>query len=301
MAMPRKVLMPLPGRGFDPTETGAPWKALTDAGVEVVFATPKGRACDVPEADPWMLEEGAVTLGAFGPLLIADANGRAAYRAMAASARFQDPIAYDEIEPADFAGLVLPGGHARPMRTYLDSATLQAKVSEFFERQMPIGAICHGVLLAARCRRADGRSVLDGYRTTALTRQMELLAWDLTKGIPWVGDYYRTYPATTVEEEVTAALGPSGRFHTGPQLPAGLAVPALANIGALFANAGFLDLFKAGFLRDNPGWDVPAFTVCHADHYLSARWPGDAFTFAKRFLALLDTRRCDPAWTSSAS
>ena len=36
-----------------------------------------------------------------------------------------------------------------------------------------------------------------------------------------------------------------------------------------------------------------------------ARWPGDAFTFGKRFLALLKATRPDPAsrppWTSSAS
>ena len=41
------------------------------------------------------------------------------------------------------------------------------------------GAICHGVLLAARSSLHSGKSVLYGKKTTALTKQMELIAWRL--------------------------------------------------------------------------------------------------------------------------
>jgi putative intracellular protease/amidase len=98
------------------------------------------------------------------------------------------------------------------MKEYLESGELQAKVAAFFALRKPIGAICHGVLLAARCRRADGRSVLEGYRTTALTEQMELFAWNLTKA--YVGDYYRTYPKT-LQREVTELIR-QGVFDPGP-------------------------------------------------------------------------------------
>ena len=288
-ARPPRVLMPLPRRGFDPTETDAPWKMLKAEGVDVVFATPDGQP---GEADPWMLAGGVDVLGPFGPFLIADANGRAAYRKMALSPEFQAPISYADIEPDTdtFDGLVLPGGHAQGMKEYLDSGELQAKVAAFFELRKPIGAICHGVLLAARCRRADGRSVLEGYRTTALTEQMELFAWNLTKA--HVGDYYRTYPKT-LQREVTELIG-QGVFDPGPQLPAALGVPAA--LGALRALIGNTEtsntLLKTGVFRDRPDFDGPAYTVCHGDHYLSARWPGDAFTFGKRFLALLRGGRC---------
>ena len=36
------ILMPLPNRDFDPTETGVPWRVLTGLGHRIVFATPDG-------------------------------------------------------------------------------------------------------------------------------------------------------------------------------------------------------------------------------------------------------------------
>ena len=273
----KRVLMPLPSRDFDPTESGAPWRVLVDGNVQVVFATPDGRA---GQADPWMLGEGRVRLGPFGPVLIADPNGRAAYGRIAASSAFQHPIRYADIAADEFDGLVLPGGHAPGMKEYLESRELQARVGPFFAARKPIGAICHGVVLAARCQR-EGRSVLDGYDTTALTARMEMFAWNLTKHVPAVGDYYRTYPET-VQEEVTRAVG-TGRFLTGPEV-ASSEFPALRPTPA--HRRAFLK--KIGLLRDRPNDDTPAFTVEHDGHYVSARWPGDAFTFARRFLAILN-------------
>ena len=56
------------------------------------------------------------------------------------------------------------------MREYLQSARLHEVVAEAFRRGMPVAAICHGVLLAARSiDPATGRSVLYGRRTTSLT------------------------------------------------------------------------------------------------------------------------------------
>jgi hypothetical protein len=99
------------------------------------------------------------------------------------------------------------------MREYLESNGLQSIVARFFARNQPVGAICHGVLLAARSRGAKGRSVLYGKRTTALTKFMELTAWALTR--LYLGDYYRTY-STTVEDEVRAALAAPEHFIRGP-------------------------------------------------------------------------------------
>src|SRR5438045_8840077 len=50
-----------------------------------------------------------------------------------------------------FDALLLPGGHrARGMREYLESEILQRHVASFFDKEKPVAAICHGVLLAAR-------------------------------------------------------------------------------------------------------------------------------------------------------
>jgi protease I len=244
------VLMPLPTRDFDPTESGVPWKVLTESGHEVVFATPQG---ELGCADERMLTGEGLSI--WKPILIADGNGRRAYREMAATASFQRPLAYADLATTRFDALILPGGHAPGMKEYLESPILQSLVAASFGADKPVGAICHGVLLAARSRRADGISVLHGRRTTALTRQLELTGWALT--VLWLGNYYRTYPKT-VQAEVTEALARPADFVTGPLSTS----------------------------RDGPSRRGPGFTL-RDGNYLSARWPGDAHRFGHDFAAML--------------
>ncbi|SPE26230.1 DJ-1/PfpI family protein [Burkholderiales bacterium] len=244
------VLIPIPSRDFDPTEAAVPWKILTEAGHDVIFATPDGQP---GRADERMLTGRG--LGVLKAVLIADANGRRAYQEMAASRAFQHPRRHVDLRIEDFDALVLPGGHAPGMRAYLESPVLQTLVTAVFGQGRPVGAICHGVLLAARSRAADGRSVLFGRKTTALTRQLELTAWALTA--LWLGSYYRTYP-TPVQDEVSQALASPSDFLAGP----------------------------IAITRDAPARLGPGFTV-RDGRYLSARWPGDAHRFASEFAAML--------------
>ena len=247
------VLIPLPDRDFDPTEAAVPWLALTRRGHQVRFATPSGRAA---EADPRMLR--GTGLGLWKKLLMADRRGRSAYEAMSACDDFRRPRSYQNAGAEECDGIILPGGHAPGMRQYLESESVQAMVARAFERNIPVGAICHGVLVAARTRSAAGRSVLHGRKTTALTRVLELSGWILTS--LWLGDYYRTYPLP-VETEVKAALAAPGDFVAGP--------PAV--------------------LRDDPGHLRRGFAV-RDGNYVSARWPGDAHRFAAEFVSLLEER-----------
>jgi protease I len=244
------LLIPIPAKDFDPTETAIPWKVLTALGHTVKFATPNGQ--------PGAADERMLTgrgLGVLAPLLIADANGREAYAQMSLSAAFLKPRRHAEQRIEDFDGLLLPGGHAAGMRPYLESRELQALVAAAFAQGKPVGAICHGVVLASRARKADGKSVLHGRRTTALTKQMELSAWALTA--LWLGRYYRTYPIT-VQAEVSAALARPEDFIVGPM----------------------------STKRDTPTQLDIGFTV-RDGNYLSARWPGDAHRFANEFSAML--------------
>lgn len=248
------VLMALSERDFDPTEAAIPWKILKSAGVAVHFATTYGErgACD-----PRMISgEG---LGIWRRLLVARGDARDAYVQMTCDRRFQKPLSFEELGEAEFHemdGLILPGGHAEGMIPYLESRTLQDFIAGFFATNKPVGAICHGVLAAARARNSDtGLSVLHGRKTTALLKGQEMLAWRLTKRR--LGDYYRTYP-TPVQEEVMAALASRDDFIEGPR-PMRRDTP---------------DKLERGFaLRDG--------------QYLSARWPGDVYKFATDFLNML--------------
>lgn len=244
-----RVLMPLPDLDFDVTEVAVPWRMLTEAGHEVCFATEFGGAA--PAADQRLLD--GVLFGRLG----AAPEAAGFYRQLTAARGFQSPVAWGEIEPGSFDGLVLAGGHAPGMRQYLGSAVLREKVGQFWALGRPVGAICHGVLVLARTvDPATGQSVLYGRTTTCLPKYMERNAFLLTA---WrLGRYYRTYPEY-VQDEVVAALSDPGHFQLGPRV-----------------------MTARGTATD----DGPAFVV-EDDSYVSARWPGDAYLFARRFIAKL--------------
>lgn len=244
-----RVLVALPDRDFDVTEVAVPWHVLTRAGHDVVFATELGAR---PAADGRLL---AGVL--FGQLGAAD-DARACYRKLEENASFRWPTTWEALDPGAFDALLLPGGHAPGMRPSLGSAPLQAKVAAFWATGWPVGAICHGVRRLARAKDpATGRSVLAHSRTTCLPAYMERTAHFLTA---WkLGRSYRTSPAY-VEDEVRAALAdPARPFVRGPRT-----------------------LVARGTEAD----DGPA-RVVDDGRYVSARWPGDAWLFARTLVAKL--------------
>jgi putative intracellular protease/amidase len=247
--MARRILLPLPDTDFDVTEVAVPWKLLTRAGHEVVFATEKGGAA--PACDPLLLT--GVVFGKLG----AEPEPIAFYKEMEQSREFKSPVAWSAVRAEDFDALELPGGHAQGMKQYLDAKDVQRLTVEMWNLGRPVAAICHGVLVMARSvDPKTGKSVLAGRRSTCLPSYMERAAYFSTF---WkLGRYYRTYDAY-VQEEVEAALGDQGKFERGP-----------------------FELSKRGTETD----DAPAFVV-EDGQYVSARWPGDAYLFAKKLLARL--------------
>jgi len=247
--MTARVLVPLPDHDFDVTEVAVPWKLLTEAGHEVVFATEKGKK---PSADPRLLT--GVLFGRLG----AEAEAKAFYRELEEAPAFTRPILWSDIDPDACGAMLLPGGHAPGMRQYLEGETLFDRVAAFAKTGKPLGAICHGVIVLARAKdSATQKSILASRRTTCLPKYMEKTAWMLTG---WkLGSYYRTYPEY-VEDEVKRALDDAEKqFERGPRV-----------------------LTKKG-TRDD---DSAAFVV-EDGSYVSARWPGDAYLFAKKVIARL--------------
>ncbi len=240
------VLFPLPDHDFDITEVAVPWKLLTEAGHQVMFATEAGAT---PACDPLLIT--GVVFGALG----ARPEPIGFYRQMQEAPSFVSPARWSEIDPAKFDALFLAGGHAQGMRQYLGSETVQKLTAAFFATTKPIGAICHGVLVAARSQR-DGKSVLHGVRTTCLPKYMERSAYFATF---WRrGKYYRTYPAY-VEDEVRGALAKPDDFERGPKT-----------------------LSKRGTRDDH----AHAFVV-EDGRYVSGRWPGDAYLIANKLIERL--------------
>jgi putative intracellular protease/amidase len=281
------ALIPLPHTDFDPSEVAVPWRVLTQAGHRVVFATPDGQAAS---ADPIMLSgtgldlwgwiPGLRRLPLFGLILRANRDARRDYQRLLQDQAFRSPLRWDAIDGAAYDGLLLPGGHrAQGMRIYLESEQLKTLIAAFFAENKPVAAICHGVLLVARSRRADGRSVLYERCTTGLTWALEKSAWSLTRITRfWDPHYYRTYreesgqPAgyMSVQQEVTRVLADPADFLDVPK-----GTPHYARK-------------TSGLVRDSDSDDTPAFVV-RDGNYLSARWPGDVHRFAREFAEMVAT------------
>ncbi|WP_347906069.1 DJ-1/PfpI family protein [Pseudomonas purpurea] len=248
------ILILLPTADYDPTESSVPWQALRQAGIDLRFATPEGLPA---YADSRLVSIG---FGLLNPLLMTRKADLERYAAMTEDPAFQAPLAYSEVNPEEFDGLLIPGGHARGMRSLLESGLAQRIALHCFDADKPVAAVCHGVLLLARTWQPDsGFSVLHGRKVTALVANtMELPAWLVTA--PWLGRYYRTYPQT-VQAEVTAALARPTDFLPGPLFP----------------------------VRDTPETPQHGFVV-RDGNLLTARWPGDCHRFAAQWVELLKQR-----------
>jgi putative intracellular protease/amidase len=201
---------------------------------------------------------------------------------LATDEAFGTPLHWGAARRGAYDALVLPGGHrARGMRPYLESPEVQQMAVDSFRNGKPVGAICHGVLVAARAvDPVTGHSVLYGRRTTALTWALEQKAWGVARYTRfWDPNYYRTYVEEpgqrwgflSVQQEVTRALADP---------------------------ADFADVEKdtpdrrrktSGRHRDTTTDSRAAFVV-RDGAYVSARWPGDAHTFARTFAEVLSGR-----------
>jgi putative intracellular protease/amidase len=167
------------------------------------------------------------------------------------------------------------------MRAYLESPEVQQMAIDAFRADKPVGAICHGVLVAARAvDPVTERSVLHGRRTTALTWALERKAWGIARYTRfWDSNYYRTYVEErgqrwgymSVQQEVTRALADPVDF--------------------VDVEKGSPDWRRksSGRARDSRDDERPAFVVRDGS-YVSARWPGDAHAFARTLAAVLTER-----------
>ena len=196
---------------------------------------------------------------------------------------FAAPLHWGAARRSAYDALVLPGGHrARGMRPYLESPEVQQMAIDAFRAEKPVGAICHGVLVAARAvDPVTERSVLYGRRTTAL---------DLGAGRQGMGHRPLTRGSGTA-----TTTGPTWRSRGSA---GGTCRCSRRSRGRWPIPADFADVEKgspdwrrkaSGRARDTLTDERPAFVVRDGS-YVSARWPGDAHTFARTFAAVLAER-----------
>lgn len=177
--------------GFWAEEAVAPYKAFTEAGYEVVVATPGGV---LPTVDPASLapeanggQEGADAVAA----------------ALQSMAPLRSPLKLEQIALDGYAAVFYPGGHG-PMEDLAVNEDSARLLTETLESGKPLGVVCHAPAALLAAGRPDGGSPFAGYRLTAFTNAEEAQAgladkakWllqdrlvelgaDFREGEPWV-------------------------------------------------------------------------------------------------------------------
>ncbi|PRY39829.1 type 1 glutamine amidotransferase domain-containing protein [Umezawaea tangerina] len=157
--------------GYWAEELAAPHEKFVRAGYTVDFASPGGVAqpLDRHSADPEVagpdcahyVEHAERALREFGPLL-----------------------KLEEVDVADYAAIVLPGGHGPVVDLYRD-ADLGRLLTAADSSGKLIGAVCHGPAALLSAVDQDGRWVFAGRRMAAFTDEEEQL-FGTAEGAPWL-------------------------------------------------------------------------------------------------------------------
>ncbi|MDQ1829219.1 type 1 glutamine amidotransferase domain-containing protein [Massilia scottii] len=178
--------------GFYLNELAQPLKLLLDAGHEVTFATPTGKAptVDATSLDPMYFQGDAAQLKQHQDL-IAKLDITSSQRSPVISLARVEQIGY-----ARYDAVYVPGGHA-PMQDLIRSAALGRLLTHFHQAGKTTALVCHGpaALLSAlnKPESAIGRMeqgskatppgwIYAGYRMTVISNQEEALAKAALKG-----------------------------------------------------------------------------------------------------------------------
>lgn len=146
--------------GFWAEEFVAPYDAFTEAGHEVVVATPGGV---VPVVD-----EGSLSAEMNGGKENADAIAEK----VRSNPALKQPISLDAVDLDDYIAVFYPGGHG-PMEDLAVDPTSGALLNDVIDSGKPLGVVCHAPAAFLAAKRADGSPTFTGYQVTGFSNAEE--------------------------------------------------------------------------------------------------------------------------------
>lgn len=156
--------------GFWVEEFAAPYYVLSDAGADIILASPEGGE---PPIDPSSEAPGAQT----------EATER--YNA---DTELQEMLRYtkklEEVSANDFDAVFYPGGHG-PLWDLTENRDSIRLLEAFAEQQKPIAAVCHAPAVFAHVKGPDGAPLVKGKNVTGFTNSEEE-AVKLTEVVPFL-------------------------------------------------------------------------------------------------------------------
>jgi putative intracellular protease/amidase len=133
--------------GFWAEEFVTPHRALTQAGVDVTIATPAGR--------PAPVDEGSLTPEVNG----GDADKVAELRAYLGqvAGQLRSPARLQDIYPAEFDGVVVPGGHGPMQDLAVDPDLARILATMLPDPSKIVASLCHGLRASSEQARPTTR------------------------------------------------------------------------------------------------------------------------------------------------
>ena len=153
--------------GFWIEEFAAPYYALTDKGVDVTLASPKGGQ---PPIDPKSSEPG------FSTPATERFNGDSALKE-----KLSATAVLSTVKSADFDAVFYPGGHG-PLWDLATNADSLRLIAEFISANKVVAAVCHAPVVLINAVH-DGKPLVNGKRVTGFSNTEEE-AVQLTKVVP---------------------------------------------------------------------------------------------------------------------
>ncbi len=125
------------------------------SGKRIAFLVAQEGVEEVELTEPWE----AVERAGAEPQLIAPQEGEVqAFNHLEKGSKFAVDRTLEQAEPADYDGVVLPGGVANPdqLRTQKDAIRF---LQDFFAQGKPVGVICHGPWTLVEADLVRGRTI----------------------------------------------------------------------------------------------------------------------------------------------
>lgn len=185
--------------GFFLSEASHPWKAFTQAGYDVVFASPDGGLAPI---DPKSLNRDDPANAAFLDELPVEGDA-------------MPTVKVGDLSSAKLAAVFVAGGHGT-MWDLPDDAPLQRLLAETYEGGGVVAAVCHGPAALVNVKLSDGTHLVNGKQVAAFTNAEED-AVGLTDTMPFLLEtLLKERGAEFVEgEKFKANIVTSGRLVTG--------------------------------------------------------------------------------------
>ncbi|MEK6625944.1 MAG: type 1 glutamine amidotransferase domain-containing protein, partial [Bdellovibrionota bacterium] len=145
--------------GYYLSEVAHPYFKLIDAGFQIDFASPKGKAAPMDERS--RTTDDAINKKFLDDVKLMD--------------KLNDTLAVGDIHAKDYVAIFFAGGHGT-MWDFPDDKNIAQLASAIYEHGGVVAAVCHGPAALINIRLADGKFLIAEKTMTAFTNDEEIAA-----------------------------------------------------------------------------------------------------------------------------